>query len=43
MKSPSNVFSDDACFERVKTDAGKALDEMIGAETELSMWTDYSV
>jgi hypothetical protein len=37
------VFSEDDCFERVKTGAGRALDEMIGETTELSWWTTYSV
>lgn len=37
------VFSEDDCFERVKTASGKALDSMLGKETELSTWTSYSV
>jgi len=36
------VFTEDECFERVKTEAGKELDAMIGESTELSTWTDYS-
>ena len=36
------VFSEDECFERVKTQAGKELDSMLGETTELSGWTVYS-
>ena len=37
------VFSEDECFERMKTEAGKQLDSMLGETTELSSWTSYSV
>jgi len=37
------VFSEDECFERVKTQAGAVLDEMLEETTELSRWTDYSI
>ena len=36
------VFSEDDCFERVKTASGEALDSMLGDETKLSTWTIYS-
>ena len=36
------VFSEDECFERVKTEAGKELDSMLGETTELNSWTNYS-
>ena len=36
------VFSEDECFERVKTEAGKRLDSMLGKTTELAEWTNYS-
>ncbi|MFN9604919.1 MAG: hypothetical protein ACK6A7_15935 [Planctomycetota bacterium] len=37
------VFSEDACFKRVKTPAGKQLDFMLGKKTKLKSWTEYSV
>jgi len=37
------VFAEGDCFERVKTAKGKALDRMLGTETNLSTWTSYSV
>lgn len=36
------VFDEDECFERVKTQAGIALDKMIGDSTTLSTWTSFS-
>lgn len=37
------VFSEEACFQRVKTEAGRLLDRMLGEKTELVTWTSYSV
>ena len=34
------VFSEDECFECVKTEAGKQLDSMLGKTTELATWTE---
>ncbi|MFN9433317.1 MAG: hypothetical protein ACK6DC_00065 [Planctomycetota bacterium] len=36
------VFSEDDCFERIKTSAGKQLDAMLGETTTLASWTSYS-
>lgn len=36
------VFEENECFERVKTEAGKELDSMLGETTELNSWTNYS-
>jgi hypothetical protein len=36
------VFSEEECYERVKTEAGERLDAMLGEETELTSWTIYS-
>ena len=37
------VFSEDECFKRVKTRAGKQLDFMLGKTTNVASWTEYSV
>lgn len=37
------VFSEEACFQRVKTEAGRLLDRMLGEKTDLVTWTSYSV
>ncbi len=35
------VFSEEECFTKQKTDAGRQLDTILGQETELSEWTTY--